>query len=147
MDRLDRRLASAENGCIEWAGARNADGYGVIWVSATRKHDYTHRLAYVRRYGAIPGELVIDHLCKNRACCNPLHMEVVTREENTRRGDGGKIGGPARALIERAKTHCPYGHPYSNDNTYVTPKGHRQCRICKVNAKRKYDEKVRNTNV
>lgn len=82
--RLWARLEPTEGGCWEWQGAKTSDGYGHISVAGKLKR--THRMAYEILVGAIPGGLVLDHLCRNRACANPDHLEVVSRGENTRRG-------------------------------------------------------------
>lgn len=81
--------------------------------------------------GPIPDGLVIDHLCRNPQCVNPMHLEPVTPEENTRRGIGG--------WNTRAKTHCPQGHPYSGANLYINPtSGARVCRTCNNEKARRY---------
>lgn len=82
----------------------------------------SHRFAYEAQVGPIPDGMVIDHLCKNRACQNARHMEPVTNRANIQRGE---VGGHLRA-----KTHCPKGHPYSGENLYVTKTGSRHCREC-----------------
>jgi hypothetical protein len=125
-------------GCWEFTGCRlRGSGYGRIgwdgrlWL--------THRVTYTLMVGPIPDDLEIDHLCKNKPCCNPAHLEAVTRSENLRRGTQGDH----LAAFELAKTHCPARHPYDAANTYFTPRGHRQCRICKAEANRRYDVKNR----
>ena len=111
-------------GCWEWGGARSKAGYGQIRSGGRGVLLYAHRVAYELARGPIPPGLVIDHLCRNRGCVNPDHLEVVTNGENLLRGD-------TFAAENARKTHCPYGHPYQGDNLYLTPKhGHRQCRIC-----------------
>jgi hypothetical protein len=84
QDRIYPRLAlNAETGCWEWQGARR-EGYGV--VGDVQKVIYVHRFVYEHMVAEIPDGLVIDHLCANRACANPEHLEPVTRGINTRRG-------------------------------------------------------------
>lgn len=71
-------------GCIEWTGSLGPDGYGKVW----RRHGTgaAHRLAWLLRYGSLPGAgMELDHLCLNRRCVNPDHLEVVTSDENKRR--------------------------------------------------------------
>jgi len=80
-----------------------------------------HRVAYVLAHGPIAAGLHVDHLCRNRLCCNPAHLEAVTVRENLYRSP---------TMIARvSKTHCPRGHPYSGNNLRVYASG-RQCRAC-----------------
>jgi len=90
---------------------------------ANGKNWRAHRFSFTLHLGEIPDGLELDHLCKNKLCVKPDHLEAVTHAENVRRGNAGKW--------QREKTHCPQGHPYSEENTYVIPAtGHRQCREC-----------------
>lgn len=86
---IDRLLARAHEdtstGCWLWAGASNPEGYGRIWVED--RLGYTHRVAYEAFVGPIPDGYDIDHLCRNRGCCNPDHLEAVTRRTNLLRGE------------------------------------------------------------
>lgn len=110
-------------GCWKWLGStETTKGYGVIWFG-NKKTLFAHRVSYEIHVGKIPEGLQIDHLCRNRSCVNPKHMEVVTLKENVLRGEGIT----ARNL---RKTHCPLGHEYSKENTYVH-RNSRQCKICK----------------
>lgn len=106
--------------CIEWAG-RLWKGYGLLGRGKDR---YAHRVAYREAYGEIPDGLELDHLCRNRRCVNPEHLEAVTHHVNLLRGNTI----PAR---NARKTHCPNGHAYDETNTYVSAaRGYRQCRAC-----------------
>jgi len=107
-----------------WRGHSRNNGYGI--TSIKRRTFVSHRIAYALWHGRPPRvDRPIDHLCRNKLCCNPRHLEVVTKRENERR-------------IPK-KTHCPSGHPYSVTNTrfrwrsqtYVDGTIHRtRCREC-----------------
>ena len=90
FSKLVRRTVRTDKGCLEWTGSNNGSGYGEVRVGG-RKH-YAHRLAYEAKVGPIADGQVIDHLCRNRACINPLHLEATTHSVNIRRGlRGGSI--------------------------------------------------------
>lgn len=130
--RLDARGA-----CWEWTGHRTHDGYGQATYGG--KKWMSHRLLYTLLVSEIPEGMQLDHLCRNRACANPDHVELVTGSENTRRGHHqGAITLPTNSGIrESAKTHCPQGHPYSGDNVHIDRAGARRCRECdRIRARR-----------
>lgn len=103
-----------------WGGTRNAGGYG-------RYHQHlAHRLAYELTYGPIPLGQPLDHLCRVTSCVRPEHLEPVTYQENVARGYGPNIN----AARQRAITHCPRGHEYTQANTRVNTAGARNCRKC-----------------
>lgn len=102
-------------GCWNWTGALS-DGYGRFRL-ADRSYR-AHRLAYEWQFGPVPQGFVLDHLCRNRACVNPFHLEVVTPEENSHRG-------------VLARPACHKGHLFTPANTHLDRRGRRVCRECR----------------
>ncbi len=117
------------NSCWIWIGARCGGNGGKAEYGAfahSKKQGYAHRFSYELTNGPIPKGLHIDHLCKNKLCVNPDHLEAVTHRENLMRGE--TLPG-----INAKKTYCKREHEFTTENTYVTPKG-RSCKICRNNA-------------
>lgn len=110
-----------ENGCWEWIGRSITNGYGQVKMNGCTRR--AHRIVYERVKGPIPQGLTLDHLCRNRRCVNPDHLEPVTNRENLRRG----MGLPAR---NARKTHCVRGHEFTPENTWYYGVW-RVCRTCK----------------
>lgn len=107
--------------CWIWTGRLNEAGYG-RYTSATRLV-LAHRWAYVHMVGPIPDGLVLDHLCRVRACVNPWHLDPVTDLVNIRRG--------AATWSRKPIQFCKRGHEYTQENTYLFPTGERACRACR----------------
>jgi hypothetical protein len=135
-ERFLGKLEKNASGCWDWTAGRFPTGYGKFRVGRTGT-SYAHRWAYLLFVGHIPVGKEIDHLCRNRACVNPEHLEAVSRRENALRG-AAPDNNRARAA---ARTHCPCGHPYSSENTYHHPAGYRACRTCNREAQRPYLER------
>jgi hypothetical protein len=111
--------------CWIWQGATHDMGYGLIrGEPPARLMLRAHRVAWEMMRGPIPAGLECDHICRNRLCVNPDHLELVTHRTNSLRG----ISPPA---INARKTHCPNGHLYDATNTYISPEGSRQCMTCR----------------
>jgi hypothetical protein len=109
-----------------WISHRAAQSNGYTKLGYLGQTLLTHRVAYTVYVGAIPDGLVIDHLCRQRACCNPDHLEPVTTRVNLLRGEGF-VAQQAR------RTHCPRDHALVGDNVYRRPDGsnRRECRTCR----------------
>lgn len=121
------RVAPADC-CWEWFAALDSHGYG--------KFGYEYRSVRAHRFACelsgwvLDPDLHLDHLCRNRACVNPAHLEQVTQAENTRRG---------ASVI----TSCPHGHPYDEANTHFRANGRRVCRTCNRLSTARYNRRVR----
>jgi len=107
--------------CWTWHGYTQK-GYGRF--GANGKNHAAHRWLYETLYGALESGKQLDHLCRNRACVNPAHMEPVTRKENILRG----VGAPAQ---NARKTHCKRGHPLFGANIFRSNSNQRHCRACR----------------
>lgn len=116
-------------GCYLWTAPDNGNGYGRISISG--RNVYAHRYAYERWVGAIPEDLVVDHICNNRACVNPDHLRVTTNRKNVLRGIG-------TSAVNARKVECFRGHEFTDDNTYISPDGQRHCKACRRLTGRKY---------
>lgn len=140
-DLLGRFLAKVRylpcGGCWEWQAMRQ-DGYGRFTVK--RRVVKAHRWSYEHFIGPIPDGKPLDHLCRNRACVNPLHLEPVTPQENSRRSPLVGRALMAHAAVRASATHCVNGHPYDEDNVY-RPDGYRHCRRCRAAAQQRYRER------
>ena len=126
MNSLDSRLPlrfwnkctlDPASGCWLWTGGMNGTGYGRVKLN--KRMQYPHRVAYEAMVGAVPAGLQLDHLCRNRSCCNPAHLEAVTASENMKR---------ARSVVKPV-SRCIAGHEFVPENTYLTPDG-RRCKAC-----------------
>lgn len=138
------RTEPGPNGCIHWTG-NVLRGYGRVTKNGGA-NERAHRVAYKLFRGPIPDGLVLDHLCRNKRCVNPEHMEVVTIGENVLRG--GSV--PAQ---NARKANCVRGHPLVGGNLYTEMdrdgRTHRRCRTCrsKTSSERNKDPKNRDQRI
>ena len=121
------------DGCWLWTGA-SLRGYGKMWSGTYTpaghpKTMHVHRYSYELHVGLIPEGMDLDHLCRNRLCVRPDHLQPVTRRENIARGE---------SIIARQikQTHCIHGHEFTEENTY-RHRGHRYCRTCREDVSRR----------
>jgi len=128
------RIQKTES-CWIWINKPNSGGYGIIYYKGSWHP--AHRIIYMLLRGPIPEGLELDHLCKNRRCVNPDHLEPVTSRVNQRRGNGF-------AGINANKIFCKHGHLLLGDNLVKAPSrvraGHRNCRACTLADCRNYRE-------
>lgn len=126
--------------CWEWRGALDKDGYGYFWEK--NKTSRAHKFAITLKEPRIPG-MVIDHICRNRACVNPAHLRQVTSRHNVLFNSSGL------AAKNKMKTCCHRGHPFNAQNTGIDKLGNRYCKkCCCLNSMRHYWKKrdARNKN-
>lgn len=106
--------------CWLWTGCTRDRGYGTVSIKG--RQECAHRMAYELTHGKIPEGKILDHLCRQPACCNPDHLEVVTHKINILRGK-------SPSAINARKTHCRHGHAFTVENTRIS-RGGRYCRTC-----------------
>lgn len=118
---IDKIEPEPNSGCWLWTGCWMRLGYGMVrWARKTR---LAHRVVFEYFRGQIPADRELDHLCRVRSCVNQDHLEIVTRSENTMRGD-------TLPVRRRNQTHCKHGHLLSGPNMRRNALGHRCCRAC-----------------
>lgn len=115
--------------CWDWMGSERVKGQGygqfATVINGKRKNNAAYRFAYETTIGPIPGGLTIDHLCRNRKCVNPWHLEPVTSTVNTLRSEGP-------SAKNAVATHCVNGHEFTPENTYGRESRSRGGRVCKT---------------
>ena len=124
LDRVMSKVAVGDDvNCWEWLGSKQPSGYGQItdWTTGKQRTLYAHHVVYEEFHGPRTPGHHIHHTCGNPGCVSPFHLEELTVEDHQ------KVSPDSHAN----KTHCPQGHPYDEENTYVKPStGARECRTC-----------------
>lgn len=123
------------DGCWEWTGSKNAKGYGRFRLNGGLTMTATHRLAYIWANGPVPAGLVMDHLCENRCCVRPSHLEAVTNKWNVTRSRR------SMPFQMAARSHCKNGHAFAAHG-YVRPgRAGRVCSACAGQHARAFKER------
>ena len=134
--RIWNQVQPTPDSCWFWLGPKHTHGYGLTTIDGRTR--YAHRVMYENAIGPIPSGLQIDHLCEEKSCVNPEHLEAVTPYENCVRSEGTAKRGATQ-------THCKRGHEFTAENTY-RPSTHprrKECRTCKRNRTNAYKKRRR----
>lgn len=132
IDRFWSRVDQSAD-CWTWSGRIDPGGYGRfdIWDGTKTRTVLAHRFAYFTAHGKIPGDLPLDHLCRNTACVRPEHLDAVPQAINMLRGE-------SPYARKARQTHCKHGHEFTPENTYYHPtRGTRNCRTCQRESNRR----------
>lgn len=136
-EKHEPRDAGHATPCWIWTGALNRHGYGSFRPGGIATCVGSHIWSFRRAGRVIPEGHELDHLCRNRACVNPAHLEAVTSRVNSLRG-------ATTAAENAAKTHCANGHPFDESNTFRERNGNgRVCRICRTETKRRWNARAK----
>jgi hypothetical protein len=127
QERFCEKIEREPGDCWNWTAAMDTKGYGQFYDNGRKMG--SHRYSYEMFVGPIPVGLDLDHLCRNRLCCNPAHLEAVSRRENLVRGN-------TIVAAKVRQTHCIHGHEFTEANVYLW-RGRRHCRTCRLAKHRK----------
>ena len=125
LDRFWHKV-NKTNDCWIWTSDKDWNGYGRFNINY--KSYYAHRISYLLHHKHISAGLQLHHICNNPSCVNVEHLKQITQTENLIKSDN--IGSR-----NKIKTHCPQGHEYTFENTYVTTANRRICKTCNRNYK------------
>lgn len=129
--------------CWIWTAGSRGKGYGNFWIEGATEN--AHRLSYYMAHGPVPEGLELDHICRNRSCVNPAHLQPVTKSENNLRGDNPRLSSERAKARHAARTHCKHGHEFTEENTAINYRNGfkiRSCRTCSRAVQQRWKKKV-----
>lgn len=140
FDLFESNIKKSNSGCWDWIGPMDINGYGRFYFEKERKSAHRVSLYLYKNININPKKgYECDHLCRNRRCVNPDHLEEVTKKENLKRGEWF-------IYINSRKTHCKNGHIFNKENTYEKKNKfgniQRECRICRSEYRKLYKERT-----
>lgn len=139
LQKLLLEITLEDNGC--WSHALKPGPQGYRQVKVKCQPHPLHRFIYEHLRGPVEKSLDLDHLCRNRGCCNPDHLEAVSRSENCKRG----LTGHNKKQEAAQRTHCSKGHPYTEENTIRSPTTRgRICKTCRDERNKAHRENAMN---
>lgn len=133
-DRFSAKYQVQEDGCWRWTDALRPDGYGTLMLGTDLGTMLAHRVSYLLQVGPIPAGHELDHLCRNRACVNPKHLEPVLHRENGVRGQVFRD--------YKRKTHCKRGHSVA-EHGHLRADGYYACNTCQTDNQRERRAKAK----
>src|ERR1039458_3434543 len=135
--RFWRRVEQTEDECWEWLGGLDKDGYGQMTIRCHGKQVCfrAHRLSLLIHQRPLEMGSQIDHLCRNKRCVRPDHLEVVTSKENNARSN-------SPSALNAKKTHCLRGHEFNATNSRIDKRGYRRCKLCECELRKKPERRA-----
>ena len=128
----------APDECWVWAGYKAPRGYGKLYIGTGKPLGLAHRISWQLANGRpVPEGMYVCHKCDNPPCVNPAHLFIGTAADNNR-----DMCAKGRGVMQK-KTHCPRGHEYTPENTYVHRGRNRHCRICAAEGKKRFRSHLR----
>jgi DNA-binding transcriptional regulator YiaG len=122
--------------CWVWVRGKTGAGYGTFGIGGG-EIELAHRWSYMTEVGPIPEGTELDHLCRNRACVRPDHLDPVSHGTNMKRSP------IVPSTINAGKAFCDSGHEFTPENTRIKADGARECKECRRDITRRFRARER----